>query len=482
MPILRLHVWGPAFGLASLDAECLAAIVYLKYIAEPGDYELVATSPSAVPTNHLPAIHNTLSGDWASGFQGVLDLIHATAPTPETELGTFAVDSRWPSLDSRLNLPAAAVADSTAYRVFLTAHAAPLLALSLYVSSANWSGATRPAISQILPFPLGWTEGPARRRAMSRRAEHLDFSDLDTDRDAADPDATPRDVATRSFIPASLQPRNRGGISSSMTPEAKARFRLEAAAASVLDVLTSCHGINADAAPGLGEGWLRGPWAHGQGAEEGGSGGRPPSSFECLAFGYLALMAVPTLPRPWLREVVGQKHADLAAFVDDARAAWFPIEPSQLPWVSEEAASLYSSSPSSLLSVAARLAAGCMASLPSGVGTQWSAWRQERRQARENNRKEKGRIAAGGSAPGSMSLAATTPRPPRERSEFLTTVYTSLLGASMATVAALVYRGLQPFGAPTHRFDGGGVHAGLWAFGAAGAALGLAADALDGRG
>lgn len=262
-----------------------------------------------------------------------------------------------------------------------------------------------------------------------------------------------------------------------MTPEAKARFRLEAAAASVLDVLTFCLGTGADRAPGLGEGWLRGPWAHGQDLEEGGGRGRPPSSFECLAFGYLALMAVPTLPRPWLREVVGQKYVDLAAFVDDARAAWFPVEPSQLPWAPEEAASFYCSSSTSLPSVAARLAAGCMASLPSGVGIQWSGWRQERRQAYEDNRKEKRRTADGKSVPGSMSLAT----PPRERSEFLTTVYTSVLGVSISTVATLIYRSLQPFGAPTHRFDGGGVHAGLWAFGAAGAALGLAADALDGR-
>ncbi|KLU82632.1 hypothetical protein MAPG_01703 [Magnaporthiopsis poae ATCC 64411] len=459
MPILRLHVWGPAFGLASIDAECLAAIAYLKYVAGPGDYELVATSPSAVPTNHLPAVHNTLSGEWASGFQGVLGLIHAATTTTETGGRGPRAGHRWPSLDSRLNLPPAAVADSTAHCVFLTAHAAPLLALSLYVSSANWSGATRPAISQVLPFPLGWSEGPARRRAMSRRAEHLDFSDLDTDRDAADPDAIPRDAAARSFIPASLQPsRSRGGVSSSMTPEAKARFRLEAAAASVLDVLSACLGTGADAAPGLGEGWLQGPWAHHQDQDEGcsgsGGGGRPPSSFECLAFGYLALMAVPTLPRPWLREIVGQKHADLAAFVDDARAAWFSVEPSQLPWASDEPASFYSfssSSPKSLLGVAARLVAGCMASLPSGMGTQWSAWRRERQhlEAHEGSGRKKDLVAHGGD----RSLAP----PLRGRSEFVTTAYTSLLGVSMATVATLVYRSLQPFGAPTHRFDGGGV-------------------------
>lgn len=47
---LQLHVWGPAFGLPSIDAECLAAITYLAYAHPTRPWELVATSPSAVPT------------------------------------------------------------------------------------------------------------------------------------------------------------------------------------------------------------------------------------------------------------------------------------------------------------------------------------------------------------------------------------------------------------------------------------------------
>lgn len=64
MALLRLHVWGPAFGLASIDAECLATITYLAYalpaarvpareekdVQNDKPWELVATSPSAVPT------------------------------------------------------------------------------------------------------------------------------------------------------------------------------------------------------------------------------------------------------------------------------------------------------------------------------------------------------------------------------------------------------------------------------------------------
>lgn len=56
MVLFRLHVWGPAFGLASIDAECLATITYLANALQ-GDLwelvEIVATSPSGVPTREF---------------------------------------------------------------------------------------------------------------------------------------------------------------------------------------------------------------------------------------------------------------------------------------------------------------------------------------------------------------------------------------------------------------------------------------------
>lgn len=50
MVLFRLHVWGPAFGLASIDAECLATITYLANALQGDQWEIVATSPSGVPT------------------------------------------------------------------------------------------------------------------------------------------------------------------------------------------------------------------------------------------------------------------------------------------------------------------------------------------------------------------------------------------------------------------------------------------------
>jgi len=48
--VLELHVWGPAFGLPSIDPESLAAIAFLSQTTPRDQYQLIQSSPSAVPT------------------------------------------------------------------------------------------------------------------------------------------------------------------------------------------------------------------------------------------------------------------------------------------------------------------------------------------------------------------------------------------------------------------------------------------------
>ena len=40
--VLELHVWGPAFGLPSVDPACLAAVAYFNRIVPHGQWILVA--------------------------------------------------------------------------------------------------------------------------------------------------------------------------------------------------------------------------------------------------------------------------------------------------------------------------------------------------------------------------------------------------------------------------------------------------------
>ena len=68
--MLELHVWGPAFSLPSIDAQCLATIAYLVKAVPKTEWVLVASSDPSVSPNStsmvliailLPAIVNDMS-------------------------------------------------------------------------------------------------------------------------------------------------------------------------------------------------------------------------------------------------------------------------------------------------------------------------------------------------------------------------------------------------------------------------------------
>lgn len=113
--ILRLHVWGPAFGLASIDAECLAAITYAVYAlpaaTDPARekrhdqrndkaWELVATSPSAVPTRKCGLYYQIIGSNPSGAKRPSLGRVSVTvsssvpsslpssSPRPSVRLGT----------------------------------------------------------------------------------------------------------------------------------------------------------------------------------------------------------------------------------------------------------------------------------------------------------------------------------------------------------------------------------------------------------
>lgn len=168
-------------------------------------------------------------------------------------------------------------------------------------------------------------------------ADHLGLSDLNVDddggraQDGASSSATGE--ATDGFlkVPERLKPLRRG-VKAALSPEQTALFRLEAVANDCLAVLSDLKAASEM-----------------EGASE--RSFLPSSaptttctSLDCLAFGYLALMLVPDVPRPWLRDLVRRRHEDLALFVDTTREAVFGGDPfgpevltskgvfSTLPW------------------------------------------------------------------------------------------------------------------------------------------------------
>lgn len=80
------------------------------------------------------------------------------------------------------------------------------------------------------------------------------------------------------------------------TQQYAARFRLDAVSSELLEPLSDLLGNN---------NYLLGM--------------SQPSSLDCLAFGYLALMLFPTVPQAWLKETISTKFPKLAAYIRKLR-------------------------------------------------------------------------------------------------------------------------------------------------------------------
>ncbi|PNY28698.1 Metaxin-like protein [Tolypocladium capitatum] len=295
--MLHLHVWGSAFGLPSIDAECLAIITFLHHAALTSTWRLIPSSdPSISPSRLLPALHH--DGVWTSGYHQIV--------------GYLTSKSLCRNLDA--DLDADQQADSVAYGAFLSAHAAPLIDLSLYISSANWAATTRPAYSSLLAFPLTWTVPPLIRAEAIKRVEHLGLAELDTDFDpnrglhlSAGRDALPETF--RRHLPSAGTKKM---VRDEMTPEQAVAIRL--------------FGLVEDCLPVLGA-------LIGEGKSDEKQprffAGTPVSSLDCLAYGYLALMLKPSVPRSFLRDWLQSETPRLLNFVDG-------MTPGPLPWATPE--------------------------------------------------------------------------------------------------------------------------------------------------
>ncbi|PWI72641.1 metaxin [Purpureocillium lilacinum] len=335
--MLDLHVWGPAFGLPSIDAECLAIIAHFHHSGLPSTawrlipsndpsicpdrtpsllllFLLLVSSfvlpfpslppPVVAPSHHLPALCH--DGAWSSGYDEIVGYLKSKSLLPDLNTGLVEVQQD----------------ECFAFMTYLDAHAAPLVDLSLYASAANWAATTRPAYSALLSFPLTWTVPTLIRAEAIKRVEHLGLAELDTD---FDPNAGLHLSAGRDALPETFRrhlplTRAKKTVREEMTPEQIVAIRLLGLAEDCLTTLDKFM-------------------------SEGGSDEKHPrffdetqvSTLDCLAYGYLALMVKPQVPRSFLRDLLETKMPRLVKFVDD-------MLPTDLPWAAPEVPSLLTSS------------------------------------------------------------------------------------------------------------------------------------------
>ena len=266
---------GPAFGLPSIDAECIAVVALLQ-LRRSGEWQVI---PSCDQTRRLPFI---LDGEECiGGFNNIASYIERLQPDQTT------------ALDEKQR------ADAVAISSFVQSQAQTLLDISLYVSFENYS-ATRTAFTKILPWHANYTIPPKRRQAARARTEHLGISSIDMDDVHEDLSNRPSgfDVGReKTFEPetqkrASLLLPQRNTVRSLLQrPEHSAVFKLHAVADNFFAPLQDMLGES----------------EYLLGASE-------PHAVDCLAYGYLSLMLYPRLPQDWLAKTMRKKYPKLVRY------------------------------------------------------------------------------------------------------------------------------------------------------------------------
>ncbi|KAH8710170.1 Eisosome component PIL1-domain-containing protein [Phaeosphaeriaceae sp. PMI808] len=300
--VLELHIWGPAFGLPSIEPECIATVAYCKRVIPEGQWSLVANYDGIVgATGSLPILFD---GGVATctGFEDIVAYLRNHPVVTE---------------DLDANLSKRQLIDKTAFITFLQSIAMPLVDLSLYVSAENYDTTTSSTYTAMLPWHANYTVPPKRRELARARTAHMGLSSLDVDTNAEEGFKPGRGTASSEYeaakraagIPAEDQTntlrvgrgKGLGGLLG--TPMYAARFRLDALSNELLQPLTDLLGkhryaLNADRL----------------------------SSLDCLIFGYMSLLLYPAVPQAWLKETIQTKFPRIASYIDRLRDEIFSNE------------------------------------------------------------------------------------------------------------------------------------------------------------
>lgn len=297
--MLELHVYGPAFDLPSIDVKSLAAIALLRSCFRDGRQKwslIPSNDPSISPFNELPALKDgTL---WVAGFRNIAEYLEDSyGQDASTERITFTLGET-------------AAADSEAYLSFLESRGLPILDLSLYVSSDNYTTLTRPTLSSMLAWPQSWTLPQSLRDEARQRSEHLGLSGLDVDA-TREKELKKENEGLSAAIPKSLRVAKKSVTSLLGSSAEQSRFRLEAVNADFFEPLEKLLGDKK---------WFLGDKM---------------TVLDCYAIGLLSMMGVKDMPQPWLRQAL-QKHPNLWLWTQENVANTFDLA-SDLHWRSPTA-------------------------------------------------------------------------------------------------------------------------------------------------
>jgi sorting and assembly machinery component 37 len=277
--VLQLHVWGPAFGLPSIDADCLAAIAYLRRVLPRDEWVLVPTSePARLPLGQLPALKHR--DTWITGFDDIVNYFGALDESSSSDYALSPVQQ----------------AHCTAYRSFIQSRGKPLLDASLYVSSENYSSATRPALGRLLNWPNSWFIPHRLQDHAKKTSAHLGLNAFDLH--STQEEAQEKGLSAQ--IPQSLRKPNHTLTTMLGSDVRKSKFRLDVVTSDFFEPLERLLGD---------QNYLL---------------GEDSSSLDCLAVAYLALIqAQESMPQRWLHDALSKRYPHLDEWTTNQKVEAF---------------------------------------------------------------------------------------------------------------------------------------------------------------
>ncbi|KAK6521274.1 hypothetical protein TWF506_001498 [Arthrobotrys conoides] len=278
MSPIELHVWNRAFGLPSLDPECLAAIAFLSSAIPQDLWVLVESNNASVsPNGSLPALKD--GPQWIGGFDAIVSYLNSKSA------GGSDIDR---------DLTASQKAQSIAYRSFIRKTCLPIISLSLYVTNKNWINVTRPLYSTFLQFPIQYEIPHAHHAQAVSLTAHL----TSLIRDIAAEDSRPLQPISTAFagITAITDKSDKPQEKEKITT----RIRLGNLLADFLD-----------------------PIKEKLAGQEYFFGGASPTTIDCLLVGYISLLLVPNLPSPWAEEILRKEFSDIVGYTDSLKLTYF---------------------------------------------------------------------------------------------------------------------------------------------------------------
>ncbi|KAG0305866.1 hypothetical protein BGZ98_003389 [Dissophora globulifera] len=147
----ELYIYGSAFGLPSLDANCLALIAYLNIVSY-GEYNIIACNDVALsPTGELPMLYD--GKNWIAGTNRVIAYLSKIGHNADKSLSQ---EMRAKSVSCQ------ALADETLSDALL---------FSWFADDENFVGIIRKAYSNLLPFPARYYAPIDMKKRAVRRVQ-----------------------------------------------------------------------------------------------------------------------------------------------------------------------------------------------------------------------------------------------------------------------------------------------------------------------